>query len=422
MTDSESILDKLKSMGVQIGTGKVQPSTRPLRSNFGIETVIDGTDLQNVYGQTYLIKEEYQPEYIHGRLPLCINHEMDTLAACGNTPRITHPGGENIVFLDTETSGLAGGTGTYVFLVGMGYRTPNGFELIQFFMRDPGQEAAFLASLDQWLARFNVVVTFNGKTFDVPLLNTRFQMNGITSPFSSFEHLDILHIARRLWRNRLPSRALGELEKEVIQFFRSGEDIPGWMIPQMYFDYLRSGDARPLAGIFYHNARDILSLAALTGHIADMLSNPLGQSVDFGLDLAAIARLYEDMGRLEEAATLYERSLEMGDLPEEFFFKIMERFALLRRKTGEWEKAALLWQKAADHGEFSACVELSKYHEHRQRNFSEALTWARKALEILDSTRYFDGRRNSIEQDIERRIGRLYQRVYRNYNGHDFED
>jgi len=415
MADSESLFEKLKSMGVQIGTSKIQPAAKPARGGFGIETVISGTDIPTAYGQTYLIQEQYQAGYLHGRLPLCDDHEMNVLANWGHTPRITRPGGENVVYLDTETSGLAGGTGTYVFLVGIGYRTINGFELVQFFMRDPGQEAALLAALDQWLARFDVIVTFNGKSFDVPLLNTRFQMNGISPPFESFEHLDVLHIARRLWRDRLPSRALGELEKEVVQFYRTGEDIPGWLIPQMYFDYLRSGDARPLAGIFYHNARDILSLAVLTGHVAEMLNNPLGQSVDYGLDLAAIARLYEEMGRLEQAAVLYERSLEMGDLPEEFFFKIMERFALLRRKTGEWEKATALWQKAADHGQLAACVELSKYYEHRLRNYNEALIWARKAMEILDSTRYFEGSRKSTEREIERRIGRLYQRVYRGF-------
>lgn len=412
MTDAESLFNKLKSMGVQIGTGKIQPVEKPQRSSFGIETVIDGRDFPTVFGQTFLIEQQYHNEYIHGRIPLCSQHEMDVLSNWGRTPRILQPGGENIVFLDTETSGLASGTGTFVFLVGIGYQTPRGFELVQFFMRDPNQEAALLAALDQWLAKFNVVVTFNGKSFDIPLLNTRYQMNGLSSPFTGYEHLDILQIARRLWRDRLPSRALGELEKEVVQFYRTGEDIPGWMIPQMYFDYLRSGDARPLSGILYHNAGDILSLAALTGHIAEMLNNPLGQAVDYGLDLAAIARLYEEMGDLEMAAVLYERSLEMGDLPEPFFFKTMQRFALLRRKTGDWEKAVILWQKAAEHGEINACIELSKFYEHRQRDYNAALSWARRSLEVLDSMRYFEGSRKAAEREIERRIGRLYRRVY----------
>lgn len=419
MPDPESLFEKLKSMGVQLGTSQIHQQEKPKHAAYGIETVVDGMDIETVYGQTFVTKERYDSDYIHGRVILCAQKEMDVLAAWGGTPGITRLDQENVVFLDTETSGLAGGTGTYAFLVGIGYRTPVGFELIQFFMRDPGQEAALLAALDQWLARFNVVVTFNGKTFDIPLLNTRYILNGISSPFGSYEHLDILHISRKLWRDRLPSRALSELEKEIISFFRTGDEVPGWMIPQLYFDYLHTGDARPLSGVFYHNARDILSLAALYGHIAEMLKNPLGQSVDYGLDLAAIARLYEDMGWIEQAAMLYERSLEMGDLPEEAFFKTMERFALLRRRTGDWEHAIILWQKAAEHGELNACIELAKYYEHRVRNDLEALSWARKALEILDDTRYFFGSRKSTERDIQRRIGRLQKRTYRSFDRYD---
>src|SRR5690606_29266065 len=131
---------------------------------------------------------------------------------------------------DTETTGLMGGTGTYAFLVGIGFRSDEGFRLVQFFMRDPSLERALLAALQQWLNTFDVVVTFNGKTFDLPLLNNRYTMNGLPSPLSRFEHVDVLHLARKLWRDRLPSRALGDLEKEIVRFFRTGEDIPGWVI------------------------------------------------------------------------------------------------------------------------------------------------------------------------------------------------
>lgn len=420
MTDSESLFEKLKSMGVNMGASHVHPPPKPPTSSqpagYGIETIISGVDHSTVYGQAFLYQEQYNADYNHGRIPLCQERDMQVLATWGGTPRICQTDCQNVVFLDTETSGLQGGTGTYAFLVGIGYRTPTGFELVQFFMRDPGQEPALLAALDEWLARFNVVVTFNGKTFDLPLLNTRYTLNGLSAPFGSFEHLDVLHIARKLWRDRLPSRALGELEKEIVQFYRTGEDIPGWLIPQLYFDYLRTGDARPLGGIFYHNARDILSLAALYGRIAEMLNDPLGDSVDYGLDLAAIARIYEEKGWIEQAATLYERCLEIGDMPEHFFFKTMERFALLRRRKGEWELAAQLWKKAAEHGELSSCIELSKYYEHRMRNDMEALNWARRALDILDSMRYFEGSRKAIEQDLERRIGRLNSRVYKNFD------
>lgn len=402
-------------MGVQIGAKNLTPHPRPKVEwpDYGIEHVITGSDYATMYGNAFLYQEQYAADYAHGRIRLCEQHAMDILAAWGNTPRICEPeSDQTTVFLDTETSGLAGGTGTYAFLVGIGYRTPAGFELVQFFMRDPDQESAMLAALDQWLARFNVVVTFNGKTFDIPLLNTRYTMNGLSAPFENYQHLDVLHIARRLWRDRLPSRALSELEKEIVRFFRTQDEVPGWLIPQLYFDYLRSGDARPLAGVFYHNAKDILSLAALYGHIADMLTDPLGQAVDDDIDMASIARLYEDMGWLEQAAAIYERSLESGDMPEDIFIKTMQRFALLRRRKGEWEKAVLLWRTAADHGDIAAYVELSKYYEHRVRNNMEALNWARKALETLDADRFFPGNRSIIERELGKRVHRLYQRVY----------
>ena len=413
MPDPESLSEKIKSMGVQLGSRQVPTAPKTGDAVYGIEAVVKGSDVPTIYGEAFLVHQQYPADYNHGQLVLCPSHDLDVLAAWAGTPRITRAGGQNVVFLDTETSGLMGGTGTYAFLVGIGYRTAEGFELLQFFMRDPDQEAALLAALQQWLAQFDVVVTFNGKSFDVPLLNTRYVINGISPPFEGYEHLDVLQIARKLWRDRLPSRALGELEKEIVQFRRTEEEVPGWMIPQMYFDYLRSGDARPLSGIFYHNALDILSLASLYGHVAQMLKDPLGQAVNYGLDLAAIARLYEDMGWIDQAAQLYECCLDQGDLPEPFFFKTMERFALLRRRHGDWESAAQLWKRAAEHGELGACIELAKFYEHRARDYSEALNWARRALEILDTTHYFSGSRRAAERDIERRIGRLYRRVNR---------
>jgi uncharacterized protein len=149
------------------------------------------------------------------------------------------------------------------------------FRLIQLFMRDPGQEQALLASLARILAPFKVIVTFNGRGFDVPLMKARHVMNGIPHPFDNLEHIDLLPVARKLWRNRLPSRALKSLEVDILQLPRTAEEVPGYLIPEMYFDYLRSGDARPLSGIFYHNGMDILSLAALFNFVNDLLVDPL---------------------------------------------------------------------------------------------------------------------------------------------------
>lgn len=411
MPDSESLFNKLKSMGVQLGSDHLKVQPQKQMDGNGIEHVVQGEDLPTMHGTAFLTREVYPLDYQHGQTCLCTDPDMEVLSAWCGSKRIKQPGWRNVIFLDTETSGLMGGTGTYAFLIGLGYRTELGFEVVQLFLRDPGQEVALLAALDQWLSRFDVVVTFNGKTFDVPLLNTRYTINGLSGPFGRHEHVDMLQIARKLWRDRLPSRALGELEKEIIRFNRTGEDIPGWLIPQMYFDYLRSGDARPLSGIFYHNASDILSLAALYGYIASMLYEPTSQQEVYGLDLAAIARLYEELGWIDKATELYERSLDAGDLPEIFFFKTMERFALLHRRQRNWQKAAQLWRKAAEHGEVSACIELAKYYEHQERNPMEALAWARKALDNLEMDRYFLGSGQTLRHEIERRVARLYRKI-----------
>lgn len=409
-------------MGVQLGARNIQfPAEKPTEANpreaqVSIDKVIEGADFETVFGNTFITSARYPSDHQHGGIPLCAEREMDVLAAWSQASRVLQPGGRNMVFLDTETSGLAGGTGTYAFLVGIGYRTAEGFELIQFFMRDPSEETALLAALDAWLARFDVIITFNGKSYDVPLLNTRYQLNGLTPPFSHYEHVDVLQIARKLWRDRLPSRALGDLEKEIVRFWRTNEEVPGWMIPQLYFDYLRSGDARPIAGIFYHNAIDILSLAALFGYIASLLKDPIHQETVYGLDLAAIARLYEELGWLEQAAELYGLSLDQGDLPEPFFFKTIDRFARLHRRQKGWEKAVSLWRIGADHGMVTACVELSKYYEHREGNVLEAMNWARKALENLEKMDLFDYPSKTLERDLHQRIGRLTQRMVRSFD------
>lgn len=419
MADKDDLLNKLGPLGVFLGADHLKPpQPKPQRPSYSIESVVSGIEYPTEYGPTFVSQTTYPRDHRHGLIPLCQDRPMDILATWASTPRITQPGGENIVFLDTETTGLSTGTGTLIFLVGIGYRTPSGFELVQFFLREPGEEEAFITALDQWLARFDTIVSFNGKHFDLPILANRYLLTGSTPPFDRFEHLDVLQIARKLWRYRLPSRALSVLEKEIVQFYRTQEEVPGFLIPQLYIDYQNTGDARPLAGVFYHNAVDILTLAALYGKIAGMLTAPLEEAAQHSLDLAAIARLYEELGQIETAAELYEASLEQG-LPQAFYAQTMERFANMRRRQGEWRQAAQLWRKAAEHGECQACIELAKYYEHRERNYTEALMWSKRALENLDLSDQFIYSRAAVERDIEKRIGRLYKRVYKLMDSYD---
>jgi len=285
-------------------------------------------------------------------------------------------------FLDTETSGLAGGTGTYAFMVGVGRFEGETFHLSQFFMRDPSEEAAMLEALADFLAPCAALVTFNGKAFDAPLLATRYTLHAIPNPFSDFAHLDLLPLARRLWRDRLPSRALKYLEENVLDAPRTVEEVPGYEIPYLYFDYLRTADATPLKGVFYHNAMDVVAMAALLSHIAHMLADPLHESIEHGLDRIALAKLFEDLGKWDEAARLYERGLEQ-QLPEADFWQAVQRLSILQRRRGDLAEAVKLWEKAAAQGRVYACVELSKHYEHRVKDYAEAMRWVQRAVELV---------------------------------------
>jgi uncharacterized protein len=413
----ESLSDKLKALGIQRGAGDITNAQRPAvpakamgsGASFPIERVVQGIDLDTAYGTTFIAEQLFPEEHQQGTVALNALVSPTILAQWARLPNVFADRLANVAFLDTETSGLAGGTGTYAFLVGIGFRIAHGFKLVQIFMRDPGQEPALLAAITQILDPFDTIVTFNGKSFDVPLLNTRHVLNGFSTPFSNLHHVDLLPLARRLWRNRLPSRALSSLENEILGLQRTREEVPGWMIPGIYFEYLKNGDARPLEGVFYHNAMDIVSLAALFNYMAGMLAYPLQDPVLPGLDLVALARLYEEMQDFEKAILLYERGLDQG-LPKEFFIQTLERFAQLYRRQEKWENAVNLWKRAAGHKYLEAHIELAKYYEHQQRDYDQAILWTQVAIELVVETEKNPFIRSNLINDLQKRLDRLLKK------------
>ena len=162
-----------------------------------------------IYGDTFVTVKHYDPDYRHGLLNFFNVPSLKMISEWGKVSGFSELAAPQIAFLDTETSGLAGGTGTFAFLVGLGYYTPTGFDVVQFFMRDPSQEPAMLAALSEWLTPFLALVTFNGKSFDLPLFNTRYTLNGLTSPLTQFIHIDLLHLARRLMAGPLAQPGIG---------------------------------------------------------------------------------------------------------------------------------------------------------------------------------------------------------------------
>lgn len=379
-----SLAGKLKSMGVKIGTGELQPQTSKPKKEVAIQSVVDGRFVSTRQGDTFVAEQTYPSDYRHGLTPLRISVPLLTVAQWARDPRLAVLPIESFAFLDVETTGLAGGTGTYAFLVGVGRFEGDTFHLAQYFMRDPMEESAMLEGLMEFLAPNSALVTFNGKAFDAPLLVTRYLLHNIPVPFKDFAHLDLLPLARRLWRDRLPSRALKYLEENVLGAPRTVDEVPGYEIPYLYFDYLRTGDAAPLKGVFYHNAMDIVALAALMNHMASILHAPFDGQVQHGLDFIALGKLFEDLDRREEAARLYERGLE-ASVGETDFGAAVQRLSALQRRRGDLESAVALWQKAAAEGHVYAHIELAKYYEHQRRNYVEAMKWTKEAEELINS-------------------------------------
>jgi hypothetical protein len=317
----------------------------------------------------------------HGVNPLRFPVSIDMLALWAADSRVALLPPERFLFLDTESTGLWG-SGTLAFLIGLGRFEAGGFRQQQYFLREPIEERAVLEALNKLVSPEDALVTFNGKSFDLPLLQSRYLTNGAQQPFRGLPHLDLLHLARRLWKDLLPSRALGDLEVQLLGVHRTAEDIPGWMIPQMYIDYLHTGDARPLAGVFYHNSMDVLSMASLLNYLAAKLATPFDAGPPHHAELYAIGRLYVDLGFAEDAIQIFRSTLSM-DLPKDVHYRLVESLGYLFRRRGDYAAALLLWEEAAAEGQVYAHVEIAKYYEHRARDFSSAMQYTRTAIQVI---------------------------------------
>ncbi len=405
----QSLADKLKALGVNLGARDLPSPAKPREYAFPIEAVVSGEFRPTALGSTFVVEEVFDAGHRQGQVGLELANSLDMLGQWAGDPHLHHLSPDQFAFLDTETTGLAGGTGTYAFLVGVGRFEGDRFRLAQFFMRGPAEEPALLAGLSDFLDGCQALVTFNGRGFDVPLLNTRYTLNAIPSPLKAMVQVDLLLLARRLWRRRLPSRALGYLETAILGAERTSDDVPGWYIPELYFRYLQTGDARPLKGIFYHNAMDILSLAALLNHMAGLLESPL-ERIDECLDMISVANLFEDLGHGEAACRLYERGLEL-DLPAGEYEQTLRRLAVLHRRSGRIEAAVNLWHRAAEDRHLYAPVELAKYYEHHVKDVRQAEYWTLFAIDLVGQSRLSRFDRRQWLEELEHRLARVRRKL-----------
>lgn len=385
-----------------------RPPAAPART---LEGLLGGEVEETERGRLLVVRRRFPVEHRHGAQSLRLARDAAPQAlALLSRDGIAPAEGRRLLYLDTETTGLAGGTGTYAFLVGVGFFDGDDFEVRQFFMRDLDEEPALLSALEAMFRQFDGFVTYNGAGFDLPLLETRFVLGRRRFPGEVF-HVDLLGPARRLWSGSLADCRLGTVEQSVLRFIRE-EDLPGALIPTVYFEYLRRKRPDELPRIFEHNRHDILSLAALTGWVADAVVRAPVSDLDPEA-LAGLGRLLE-ASEPERSLACYRMALDEG-LAAPYRERVLLRLAQGEKRRARWEEARALWEAAiAAPRDFDPrpWEEIAKVHEHRRRDLAAARSVVEEALALARHHRAservlaaFEHRRERLARRLERAVG-----------------
>ena len=315
-------------------------SEKQERGNRLLAEILSGEEIENEHGRFFLVSRVMRGPSLHGHRNIreAFNFDMTAAGMLANNPVISGFTSEDALFLDTETTGLAGGTGTMAFLIGLGWFEEGQFHVRQILARDFGEEKAALLYLRQIGERKKFLVTFNGKAFDVNLLTTRFIMNRLQSELAALPHLDLLHPSRRILGHRLENCRLVTLEEQILGVRREG-DIPGWEIPQRYFDWLKRRDPQMLADIFEHNRLDVVSMATLTAHLVEILTAQAMEKYTHADDYLAAARLL--LKRANDEGV--EKILDIFDEDSctDFTLGSKKKLAQLYKRTGKDRKSVV---------------------------------------------------------------------------------
>jgi uncharacterized protein len=429
-----------------------EPDTGRYEASVDIERVADvlgGHVVTNSFGRALIVDRRYEADRLHGtrRVGDCEVADGDTLRlldptlaprAAGEATRQDDDGpGSRTLFVDLETTGLSGGAGTVAFLVGCGWFDMGAFQVRQFVLTSYAKERALLSAVADCFGATSLLVTYNGKTFDVPMMETRWMFHRMPLPLESVRHFDMLHPARRLWRSREDEGGcrLGDLERVLCDVTRVG-DVPGMDIPGRYFTFLRSGDARPLEPVLEHNRLDLISLAAVAAHAVQLVEEGSARCRD-GAEALALGKVYERAGCVDRAIASYERAA--GDLSAhiDVVVEALYRLGLRLRRDRRFAEAAAVWRRILDvrpgpTGHRStllaplrrfAVEALAVHHEHRERDYEGAKELTIRLLEDADerdvrlpSTTLRPGKADATRH----RLARLEKKIARKNDSHLF--
>ena len=401
MPDLSRVREILKSGRAPAGSVPAAAGAAPAGTTIDHEAVaarLGGALCENEAGRYVQVRSRLDAQQIYGDAPVAAYDTLDAegLRVLGGTSEL--PGGDGpVLFVDLETTGLSGGAGTVAFLVGVGFFGGGHFHVNQYVLTSLGAERALLAAVGEAIRASRALVSFNGKSFDVPVMETRWAMHRMAMPWADLQHVDLLHPARRLWRRH--DCRLTALEAEILRIARAG-DVPGSEIPARYVGYLRLGDAAPLLPVLEHNQLDLMSLAALTGLGCRLVAR--GAQGATGADqCVALGGLYERAGRIADAVDCYRAvaESEAADVPRA---EALYRLALRLRRSRQYEAAAGRWEQILRLQEAPARIArdaveaLAIHHEHRGRDLARATAFARRALQGEEDPKRRDAVRHRL--------------------------
>ncbi len=403
ISDLRSRMDRImKSAGTQERVRQT-PYQGP-----GIEEIIPGSLHAGESTEFFVGRHEHETDYMHGNIRLedIYQESLELFGEIAGDLELSDMHPDQAVFIDTETTGLSGGTGTYAFLVGIGYFEGQKFVVEQFLMRDQAEEADMLSLLRERLGRFRYLVSFNGKSFDLPLLEARFILSRLQTDPLYLPHLDLLYPSRRIWKRSLESCKLSNLERELLGLERV-DDVPGELIPGIYFQYLETKDPTRMERVLYHNRLDILSLVTLTSLVHRLITDPASANRKDGMEQYSLGRIHFEWGRFDEALACLLSALEECTSSEREW-EVLKYLSMTYKKMSEVALAVQTWKEMIgidSRRGIYPFIELAKYYEHTAQDYKEAEAYARQAFELNQYMR-------SVEPgEIEHRIDRLQKKL-----------